>query len=145
MDRDLKELIKEALREDVGRGDVTSEFLFEEDFTAGAVLTAKENGIICGIGVFKSVFLQLSPHFRFRFWFRDGDRVNRKDLVAEITGPVREMMAGERTALNFIQHLSGIATLTGQFVKKSGKVEVFDTRKTNPLLKTETSVKTGGE
>jgi len=109
-------------------------------------LKAKEDGIICGVEVFKSVFLHLSPDFRFRFRFKDGDRVRRNSPVAEITGPVEYMLAGERTALNFLQRLSGIATLTEKFVEKAGSIEVYDTRKTTPLLRKleKYAVKTGG-
>ena len=145
MDKEIQDLVKKALREDIGKGDVTSKFLFDEDFTARAVLTAKEDGIICGVDVFKAVFLCLSKDFRFRFIVKDGDAVSKNSPVAEIRGPVREIMAGERTALNFLQHLSGIATLTRQFVEKSGRVEIYDTRKTTPLLRRieKYAVKTG--
>jgi nicotinate-nucleotide pyrophosphorylase (carboxylating) len=146
MDKDIQGLIKKALQEDTGSGDVTSRFMFDENFPVSAVLTAKGSGIICGIDIFRSVFLVLSPAFTFRFSVEDGAKVNRNLLVAEIKGPVKEMLAGERTALNFLQHLSGIATLTKQFVEKAGKVDVYDTRKTTPLLRKleKYAVKTGG-
>ncbi len=140
-------LIAEALKEDIGRGDITSKFLFGENFMVDAVLTAKEEGVICGIEIFKKVFLSLSPDFRFKFRFKDGDFVGRNKLTSEIKGPVKEMMAGERTALNFLQHLSGIATLTREFVKKTGgRMDVYDTRKTMPLLREleKYAVRTGG-
>ncbi|MBN1445356.1 MAG: carboxylating nicotinate-nucleotide diphosphorylase [Candidatus Omnitrophica bacterium] len=147
MKKNISRLINEALKEDIEKGDVTSRFLFSENFTVQAVLTAKEEGVICGIEIFKKVFLSLSPSFRFRFRFKDGDVVGRNRLTAEIKGPVKEMMAGERTALNFLQHLSGIATLTREFVKKTGgRIDVYDTRKTMPLLREleKYAVKTGG-
>ncbi len=147
MKKEVSRLIEEALKEDMGRGDATSGFLFGENFKVGAVLTAKEEGVICGIGIFKKVFLSLSPDFRFRFNVKDGDTVCRNRVVAEIKGPVKEMMAGERTALNFLQHLSGIATLTKEFVKKAGGLtDIYDTRKTTPLLREleKYAVRTGG-
>ncbi len=146
MDKDIQYLVRNALREDIGRGDVTSRFLFDENFEVKAVLTAKESGIICGIDIFKSVFLSLSPDFTFRFSIRDGANVDKNLLVAEIKGPVKEMLAGERTALNFLQRLSGIATLTKKFVERAGKVDVYDTRKTTPLFRhlEKYAVKTGG-
>jgi nicotinate-nucleotide pyrophosphorylase (carboxylating) len=146
MDKDIQELVKKALQEDTGRGDVTARFLFDENFPVSAVLTAKGSGIICGIDIFRSVFLSLSPDFAFRFSVEDGAKVDKNLLVAEMKGPVKEMLAGERTALNFLQHLSGIATLTKEFVEKAGRVDVYDTRKTTPLLRRleKYAVKTGG-
>ncbi len=146
MDKDVLQLIKRALREDTGRGDVTSRFLFDENFPVRAVLTAKQDGVICGVEIFKAVFLCLSKDFKFRFMVKDGDAVAANTLIAEFRGPVREMLAGERTALNFLQRFSGIATLANQFVQKSGMVEVYDTRKTTPLLRKleKYAVRTGG-
>ncbi len=147
MEKDIEALIRKSLQEDMGAGDITSEFLFDRNFPVNARLTAKEKGVICGIGIFKEVFLTLSRDFSFRFRAEDGDSVEKNRLIAEIKGPVREMMVGERTALNFLQHLSGIATLTRRFVEKAGgRVEVYDTRKTMPLLRRieKYAVKTGG-
>ena len=139
-------LIKEMLKEDIGKGDITTSFLFEKNFTVDAVITAKEDGVICGIDVFKGVFLYLSPSFRFKFSVKDGENIYKGMKVAEIKGPVKELLTGERTALNFLQHLSGIATLTKKFVERAGKIEIYDTRKTTPLLREleKYAVKVGG-
>ncbi|MCM8820723.1 MAG: carboxylating nicotinate-nucleotide diphosphorylase, partial [Candidatus Omnitrophica bacterium] len=88
-----------------------------------------------GIDVFKNIFLFLSPSFRFKFYIKDGDAVYKGMKVAEIKGPVKELLKGERTTLNFLQHLSGVATLTKEFVEKAGNVYIYDTRKTTPLLR----------
>ncbi|MCX8082310.1 MAG: carboxylating nicotinate-nucleotide diphosphorylase [bacterium] len=146
MKRYIKKLIKKALREDRGKKDITTSFLFEKNFTVDAVLTAKEEGIICGIDIFKNVFLTLSPSFRFKFYVKEGGYVHKGQKVAEVKGPLKELLTGERTALNFLQHLSGIATLTKRFVEKAGNINVYDTRKTIPLLRTleKYAVKVGG-
>ncbi|MCM8829644.1 MAG: carboxylating nicotinate-nucleotide diphosphorylase [Candidatus Omnitrophica bacterium] len=133
--RYIKKLIKEALKEDIGKGDITTSFLFKKNFDVDAVLVVKEDGIICGIDVFKNIFLFLSPSFRFKFYIKDGDAVYKGMKLAEIKGPIKELLTGERTALNFLQHLSGIATLTKKFVEKAGNVSIYDTRKTTPLLR----------
>jgi len=133
---EIKKLIKEALKEDTGKKDITTEFLFADKNIKGkAELIAKEEGIICGLNIFKEVFLTLSPGFIFHFSVKDGDSVHKNQKVGEIKGPLKAILKGERTALNFLQHLSGIATLTKRFVEKAGKIDVYDTRKTIPLLR----------
>lgn len=143
----IDEIIKKALREDVGEKDITSEFLFPENFNVKGVLISKEEGIICGIEIFKKVFYFLSPLFNFKFFFNEGEKIGKNITVAEIYGPVKELLAGERVSLNFLQHLSGIATETRKFVKKVGnKVKIYDTRKTTPNLRIleKYAVKIGG-
>jgi len=143
----VEKIIKEALKEDIGKGDITTSSLFNKNFKVKASLISKGNGILCGIEVFKSVFLSLSPSFSFKFFFRDGEKIEKGDIVAEIYGPVKELLKGERTALNFIQRLSGIATETKKLVEKiEGKVKIYDTRKTTPNLRIleKYAVKTGG-
>jgi len=143
----VEKIIKEALKEDIGKGDITTSSLFNKNFKVKAVLISKNNGILCGAEVFKSVFLSLSSNFSFRFFFKDGDKIKKGDVVAEIYGPVKELLKGERTALNFIQRLSGIATETKKLVEKTeGNVKIYDTRKTTPNLRIleKYAVKTGG-
>ena len=143
----VEKIIKDALKEDIGKGDITTSSLFNKNFKVKAVLISKSNGILCGIEVFKNVFLSLSSNFSFRFFFKDGDKIKKGDIVAEIYGPVKELLKGERTALNFIQRLSGIATETKKMVEKTeGKVKIYDTRKTTPNLRIleKYAVKTGG-
>ncbi len=143
----VEKIIKDALKEDIGKGDITTSSLFNKNFKVEAVLISKSNGVLCGSEVFKSVFLSLSPSFSFKFFFRDGEKIKKGDIVAEIYGPVKELLKGERTALNFIQRLSGIATETKKMVEKTeGKVKIYDTRKTTPNLRIleKYAVKTGG-
>jgi len=143
----VEKIIKEALKEDIGKGDITTSSLFNKNFKLEAVLISKNNGILCGVEVFKSVFLSLSSNFSFKFFFKDGDKIKKGDIVAEIYGPVKELLKGERTALNFIQRLSGVATETKKLVEKTeGKVKIYDTRKTTPNLRIleKYAVKTGG-
>ena len=143
----VEKIIKDALKEDIGKGDITTSSLFNKNFKVKAVLISKSNGILCGVEVFKNVFLSLSSNFSFRFFFKDGDKIKKGDIVAEIYGPVKELLKGERTALNFIQRLSGIATETKKMVEKTeGKVKIYDTRKTTPNLRIleKYAVKTGG-
>ena len=143
----VEKIIKDALKEDIGKGDITTSSLFNKNFKVKAVLISKSNGILCGVEVFKNVFLSLSSNFSFRFFFKDGDKIKKGNIVAEIYGSVKELLKGERTALNFIQRLSGIATETKKMVEKTeGKVKIYDTRKTTPNLRIleKYAVKTGG-
>jgi len=135
-ERYLEQLIKRSLNEDIGKGDITTSVLFPENFKVKAELVSKENGVICGLDVFRRIFLHLSSDFLFKFFCKDGEMVKKNYVVADIRGPLKEMLAGERTALNFLQRLSGIATLTRKFVNKTKeKVIILDTRKTTPGLR----------
>lgn len=141
------EIVKKALNEDIGKGDITTDSIFPENFYISAILICKSNGVLCGVEVFKQVFLCLSPKFSFKFFFKDGDLVKKDTHIAEIYGPCKEILMGERTALNFLQHLSGIATETRKIVEKTeGKVKIYDTRKTTPNLREieKYAVKIGG-
>ncbi|MCM8771775.1 MAG: carboxylating nicotinate-nucleotide diphosphorylase [Candidatus Omnitrophica bacterium] len=143
----VDDLIKRALEEDIGKKDITTEALFPYNFLVSSILICKSGGIICGLEVFKRTFLFLSTDFEFDFKFKDGDFVKKEEVVGEIKGPVKELLKGERTALNFLQRLSGIATETRKFVEKTeGKIKIFDTRKTTPNLRIleKYAVKIGG-
>lgn len=133
----IKNLIKLALEEDIGRGDITTKATIPENLKAKAFILAKEEGIICGLEVAKMVFKTLEPKIIFKKLIRDGERVKGGKKIAEISGPARKILSAERTALNFLQRLSGIATLTNEFVKrvKPYKVKILDTRKTTPNLR----------
>lgn len=143
----IDRIIKEALKEDIGKGDITTSSLFDKNFKIKAFLFAKQDGVLCGLEVFRRVFEVLSPSFVFKFHFKDGDKIRKGSIIGEITGPVKELLKGERTALNFLQRMSGIATETRKLVEKSkGKVKIYDTRKTTPNLRIleKYAVKTGG-
>ncbi|RLC07452.1 MAG: carboxylating nicotinate-nucleotide diphosphorylase [Deltaproteobacteria bacterium] len=128
------ELIRIALEEDIGPGDVTTDALIEPDLEGEATIFAKESLVLAGLKLAQRVFLTLDADMSFEEAFEDGNRVKRGDEVLRARGKLHALLAGERTALNFLQHLSGIATLTRQFVDHAGTVSVrlTDTRKTTP-------------
>ncbi|HPG30791.1 MAG TPA: carboxylating nicotinate-nucleotide diphosphorylase [bacterium] len=133
----LKSLIQKALIEDIGSGDITTDSIITGDKIHTANLIAKENGIICGTDAFKETFLFLEPKIKFKFFKNDGDKCVKSGIIAELIGPAQAILKGERVALNIIQHLSGIATLTSKYVEIAGKygVQIADTRKTLPNLR----------
>ena len=144
----IQELIKIALEEDLGTGDITSNLIIPEMKTGQGVIIAKEKGVMAGLEVAKSVFKQVDPKLVFKPFVQDGAEVKKEDKVALIQGKVKSILAAERTALNFLARLSGIATLTKDFVKKTKgtKVKLLDTRKTTPGLRLleKYAVKIGG-
>ncbi|MCJ7498223.1 MAG: carboxylating nicotinate-nucleotide diphosphorylase [candidate division Zixibacteria bacterium] len=144
----IQELIKIALEEDLGTGDITSNLIIPEMKKGQGVIIAKEKGIIAGLEVAKSVFKQVDPKLVFKPFVQDGAEVKKEDKVALIQGKVKSILTAERTALNFLSRLSGIATLTKDFVKKTKgtKVKLLDTRKTTPGLRLleKYAVKIGG-
>ena len=127
-------LIELAIAEDIGPGDATSEAVLPVGLELHGRIVAKSAGVIAGLPLAEAVFSRVDPALRFISHVQDGAQVGPGDLVAEVTGPGRGMLAAERTALNFLQRLSGIATLTRAFVDAvagSGAV-ILDTRKTHP-------------
>jgi len=130
-------IIENALREDIGGGDVTTEVLFSEDAKCKAVIMAKEKGIVAGLPFAEKVFHKLDENIMWIDKKRDGDTAKPKDVLAEIEGSLRAVLTGERLALNFLQRLSGIATMTSSFVKavEGFTVKILDTRKTAPGLR----------
>lgn len=137
MDASLKELIAHALAEDLGPGDVTSEATIPVDSTSVAVVLAKRHLVLAGLDAAREVFRQLDPSIVFTPFAKDGDAVHGGSEIAKVSGNTRALLAGERVALNLLQHLSGIATLTSKYVEKvkGTKAEVLDTRKTLPGLR----------
>ena len=137
MDYSLKEFIEKALAEDLGSGDVTSEATIPAESTSEAVLLAKQNLVLAGIEVSREVFFILDPTIQFTLFAKDGDIIHAGTEIARLSGNTRALLAGERVALNLLQHMSGIATLTAKYVEKLKglKAEVLDTRKTLPGLR----------
>jgi len=137
MDYSLKELIEKALAEDLGPGDVTSEATIPAGSTATAAILAKQDLILAGIDIATAVFRHLDPDVQFTLFAKDGDKINAGTEIARLSGNTRALLAGERVALNLLQHLSGIATLTARYVEnvKGLKAVVLDTRKTLPGLR----------
>lgn len=131
-----REVVRRALAEDFGWGDVTTEGLIDRDQRARGVLIAKSRCVLAGLGVATEAFRQMDPAVAVTFHRADGDWCEVSTVVAEYTGYAAGMLTAERTALNFVQRLSGIATLTRQFVEAAGgRITVLDTRKTTPLLR----------
>ncbi len=133
----IDRLIEDALFEDLGPKDVTTDAIVRDDRRRKAYLLAKCDFVLAGISVFFSVFRKLSPDFVLSSEKNDGDMVNSGEKFATIFGPVSSILKGERVALNFLQRMCGIATLTKKFVEKARPfgVEIRDTRKTAPLLR----------
>ncbi len=130
-------IIKTALEEDVGRGDITTDTICPEKENCRAVIRAKEKGVIAGLPVAKRVFQKLDLTVVCVDNINDGDRVKAGEELSEIIGSARAVLTGERLALNILQRLSGIATLTSKYVKavEGLPVKILDTRKTAPGLR----------
>jgi nicotinate-nucleotide pyrophosphorylase (carboxylating) len=132
----IHSIVKLALEEDIGEGDITTENIIPPTLRIKARIIAEEKCIICGLPVAKEVFKMLDKRISWRAKVSDGDVVKPKKVVVEIFGSARAILTGERVALNFLQHLSGIATYTNKFVKlANGKFDIYDTRKTHPGLR----------
>lgn len=133
----LDDLLRLALIEDIGQGDVTSEAIFSVDHESVGYLIAKQELILAGAEVFTRVFFLLDEKMQVTFYKADGDYVEKGRKFARIQGCTRSLLAGERVALNFLQHLSGIATETNRYVKACGEsgTIIVDTRKTTPGLR----------
>lgn len=130
-------LIKNALLEDVNNRDISSECLFAADHTSRARFAAKQEGVLCGIEVALRVFELLDETFRAEVFLKDGAALSKGDVIAEVSGRTLALLQGERTALNLLQHMSGVATLTAAYVRRTEgkKAKICDTRKTLPGLR----------
>jgi len=144
----IAEIIKKALQEDIGSGDHSSLAAIPENAKGKMQLLVKENGIIAGTKVVKEVLRQVNSSISMKCFKNDGDKIIVGDVVFELEGPARSMLTAERTLLNFIQRMSGIATASKQYVDavKGTKTKILDTRKTTPNLREleKYAVKTGG-
>ncbi len=130
-------IIDTALDEDVGSGDITTSALIDSSLKGKTQLVANEEILLAGIEVFARVFSRLDPEIVVKCLYHDGDAISTGKTIGTVTGSMRGILSGERTALNFLQHLSGIATITRQYVEKTdpSAVRVIDTRKTTPGLR----------
>ena len=140
-------IIKNALLEDIPNGDISTDCIIDKENRCTVELLCKEDGIIAGLEVFKRVF-EILGDVEVKLYKKDGQRVCVKEKVGELTGSTRNVLMGERTALNILQRMSGIATLTNKFVNEINhtKAKLLDTRKTTPNLRIleKYSVKVGG-
>jgi nicotinate-nucleotide pyrophosphorylase (carboxylating) len=130
-------LIEAALTEDVGPGDVTTDAVIPMDMTCRGKIVCKQDGVVAGLSIAQRVFQIIDPRIQFDLKTRDGERVQSDQIVARLHGPARGILRGERVGLNFLQHLSGIATITAKYVKavEGTKTKILDTRKTTPGLR----------
>lgn len=130
-------LIKTALLEDINYVDITTDYLIPEDQENEAKFLAKADGVLCGIEVALRVFTLIQPDFQYEVFIHDGEEVKKGDIIAKIKGKTRTILKGERTALNLLQHMSGISSMTNRIVKivKGTNASIADTRKTLPGMR----------
>ncbi len=132
------EAVINALKEDLGlAGDITTNGIFNDEQIGTATLRAREQGILAGSQFVEATFLELNPNSKLNWQKHDGDELAPKDIIATIKAPVKTLLTGERVALNFLGHLTGVASLTNQYVRKINhtKAKIVDTRKTTPGLR----------
>jgi len=157
--KNFQRLIKQALKEDIGpepegsrsgagKKDITTETIIVGDVKVKAVIISKNEGVIAGLDIAKTAFQLVAKNIKFRKLVKDGDNVHKNQILAILYGEAKNILTAERTALNFLGHLSGIATLTSKYAEKTKpyKCKILDTRKTTPLLREmeKYAVKTGG-
>ncbi|MGB8952474.1 MAG: carboxylating nicotinate-nucleotide diphosphorylase [Candidatus Aminicenantales bacterium] len=146
--KEIDTAINAAIKEDLPKGDITSESIIPRASTSEAILLAKEDGVLAGIHVAQRVFKKIDSSVKFKKIFKDGQAFKKGDVLAEIKGNSISLLKGERTALNFLQRLSGIATMTRRFVEvvAGTPAQILDTRKTTPGLRAleKDAVRTGG-
>lgn len=144
----MEDHVKMALKEDIGFGDITTENLAGENDSLKGELNTRSEGILCGCEVFKTVFEILSDKVKIEFHFKDGDRIRKGNKIADISGPAKDLLMGERVALNYIQRMSGIATETRKYQDAIApfSAKIVDTRKTTPNFRAfeKYAVKVGG-
>jgi len=133
----IEKLIDIAIQEDISHGDITTKACIPSTATASGKLILKQAGVVAGLPFFKKLFLKLDPEIKVDFFVEEGSYQTSGAILAHVTGPASPILAGERIALNLIQHASGIATITSAFVKKISGLEcaIMDTRKTLPGLR----------
>ena len=146
-DSSIEALVKKTLKEDIENGDITTRNIFSKDKLAIAEIIAREPMILCGLDIFQSVFKYLNPDVKFFSKnYKDGDEVSIEEVIIKVECDVISLLEGERSALNILQWLSGISTLTNKYVKKAEPIKILDTRKTTPGLRVfeKYAVKCGG-
>lgn len=147
-DKEIKEIIRQALKEDIGRKDITTELIIPKNTIVNAILLAKENCVVCGLGIAVLVFKTQDARIKFKPQVKDGAAVKKGKVLARISGRAASILTAERVGLNFLTLLSGIATKTKEFVEavKPYKTKIMDTRKTIPGLRClqKYAVRTGG-
>ena len=143
----IEALVNKTLKEDIENGDITTRNIFSKENLAVAEVIAREPMILCGLDIFQAVFIKLTPDVKFSSKnYKDGDEVNAEETIIRVQCDVVSLLEGERSALNILQWLSGISTLTNRYVKKAKPIKILDTRKTTPGLRVfeKYAVKCGG-
>ena len=144
----MEDHVRAALIEDIGFGDIATENLAEDTDKLVGYLNTRNDGILCGVEVFKTVYKMLSDDVKIEFHFKDGDVIKKGDKLATLSGPAKELLMGERLSLNYIQRMSGIATETRKYQDAIApySAKIVDTRKTTPNFRMfeKHAVKTGG-
>ncbi|MFB0536165.1 MAG: carboxylating nicotinate-nucleotide diphosphorylase, partial [Anaerolineae bacterium] len=137
IDEQISAIVQRALAEDVGSGDVTSQWILPPEMLVRGRFLAKAQGVLAGLEVVRQVFRQVDERIAFQARMKDGDAISKGDIVATVEGPAASILTAERTALNFLQRMSGIATLTRRYVEAvtGTKALILDTRKTVPGLR----------
>ncbi|MFL2947959.1 MAG: carboxylating nicotinate-nucleotide diphosphorylase [Nitrospinales bacterium] len=132
----IEALVKKTLREDIENGDITTRNIFPKEKLVVAEVISREPMILCGLDIFQAVFIKLTPDVKFSSKnYKDGDEVNAEETIIRVQCDVVSLLEGERSALNILQWLSGISTLTNRYVKKAKPIKILDTRKTTPGLR----------
>lgn len=144
-----QQFIAHVLREDIGRGDLTTQLTVDENEKGSAVIMAKEELVLCGIELITYIYQQIDPEIKVSFSRQDGEKLIQSDIVAVVEGSLVSLLTGERTVLNFLQRLSGIASKSAEYtshIAQNSKTTIVDTRKTTPgwRLLEKYAVKTGG-
>jgi nicotinate-nucleotide pyrophosphorylase (carboxylating) len=145
--KDISDLVLNALEEDICTGDITTELTVDDSLRGRAFIKCKENGILCGCEVVRRVFFLLDNSLEVKLLKTDGEEITVGEKIIVIRGKIKSILIGERVALNFLSHLSGIATMTNRFVKiLPSSIKLLDTRKTLPGLRAleKYAVKVGG-
>lgn len=144
----IEKYVKQALEEDIGFGDISTDFIAGENDTLSGVFNSRSEGIVCGVDIVKMVFKILDPDVKVTILKTDGEKIKKGDDIAIVEGNARYILTGERTALNYIQRMSGIATLTHKYQEaiKPYSASIVDTRKTTPNFRMfeKYAVKIGG-
>lgn len=133
----IEEIVKQTLQEDIGSGDHSSLACIDKSIMGKMKLLVKEDGVLCGVEVAKEVIRQVDPEIRMTQYLHDGDLIHKGDIVFDLEGPAQSMLTAERTLLNFMQRMSGIATNSKKYsdAVKGTKTKILDTRKTTPGLR----------
>lgn len=143
-----RKLIQRALAEDIGSGDITSRRLVPGKALGNAVIIAREEGVFFGRGVADEILKQITPSLRVRYFLKDGERFVKNKKILELSGSVQAILAAERTMLNFLGHLCGVASVAAVYARKvkGYRVKILDTRKTTPGMREleKLAVKAGG-